>query len=180
MVNWHGAQFIGGRTSVAGDSLIVRQRRPLVLMFADIAGSTQLSAVLEVEDYVELLTKVRGCLAEAVATHAGTVVRIDGDGALCVFGYPDSFEDAGRRAIECAIDCSFPVNERTRCVNRRATKLPAPGVSSMNRSNWLALTTIKSLSSNAVTLAERGRPSMADISPNIRPAGKFRNIVSWP
>lgn len=106
MVNWHGAQFIGGRTSVAGDSMIVRQRRPLVLMFADIAGSTQLSAVLEVEDYVELLTKVRGCLAEAVATHAGTVVRIDGDGALCVFGYPDSFEDAGRRAIECAIDFS--------------------------------------------------------------------------
>lgn len=82
----------------------VNQRHNLVLVFTDLSGSTRIAANAEPELYAELIAELRGLTATIVERHGGEVVRIDGDGALCIFGYPIAHEDAGRRAVEAALD----------------------------------------------------------------------------
>jgi class 3 adenylate cyclase/tetratricopeptide (TPR) repeat protein len=65
---------------------------------------------MEPEHYAALLQSLRTIFADAVARHGGEIARIDGDGALCVFGYPESHEDTGRRATEAAIDIHVAVD----------------------------------------------------------------------
>lgn len=59
---------------------------------------------METEHYSELLHELRTIWRDVSARHGGRVVRIQGDGALIVFGYPRSGEDDGRRAAEAALD----------------------------------------------------------------------------
>jgi class 3 adenylate cyclase/tetratricopeptide (TPR) repeat protein len=80
------------------------QRRFVTMLFADLTGSTRLSATLEAEHYAALLARVSHAYWTVVARHGGLVVRIQGDGMLAVFGYPDTGEDDGRRATEAALE----------------------------------------------------------------------------
>lgn len=82
----------------------VPQRRLIVILFADLTGSTAIAAGMEPEQYAELLEQLRAIVRHIVPAHGGDIVRIDGDGALCIFGHPQLFEDAGRRATEAALD----------------------------------------------------------------------------
>jgi class 3 adenylate cyclase/tetratricopeptide (TPR) repeat protein len=79
-------------------------RHHLAILFCDLCDSTRIAEPMEPETYADLLQPLREKLVEIVARHGGEVVRIDGDGAVCIFGYPESHEDAGRRASEAAID----------------------------------------------------------------------------
>lgn len=80
------------------------QRRFLTMLFADLTGSTRLSATLEAEHYAALLAELTEAYSSVVARHGGLVVRIQGDGMLAVFGHPDPAEDDGRRATEAALE----------------------------------------------------------------------------
>jgi class 3 adenylate cyclase/tetratricopeptide (TPR) repeat protein len=80
------------------------QRRHLAIMFSDLSGSTRIAAKMEPETYADLLQQLRALYEQIIPRHGGEIVRIDGDGVLCIFGYPHSYEDAGRRATEAAID----------------------------------------------------------------------------
>lgn len=82
----------------------VNKRHHLVLFFTDLCSSTRIAAQMEPEEYAELLSNFRALVATTIARHGGQVVRIDGDGALCIFGFPVPHEDDGRRAVEAAID----------------------------------------------------------------------------
>lgn len=83
---------------------LVNQRHHLVLLFTDLTDSTRIAADMEPEEYADLLTRLRELTSRTITRHGGEVVRIDGDGALCIFGYPLAHEDAGRRATEAALD----------------------------------------------------------------------------
>jgi class 3 adenylate cyclase/tetratricopeptide (TPR) repeat protein len=80
------------------------ERRHLAVLFADLCDSTRISGALEPEQFAALLGQLRSLTDTIIARHGGIVVRIDGDGATCVFGYPKAVEDAGRRATEAALD----------------------------------------------------------------------------
>ena len=80
------------------------QRRLIVILFADLSESTAIAAGMEPEQYAELLEQLRAIVRHIIPAHGGDIVRIDGDGALCIFGHPQLFEDAGRRAAEAALD----------------------------------------------------------------------------
>ena len=80
------------------------QRRHLTILFADLSGSTRLSAAMEPEIFSDLLARLRALCADVAARHGGEIVRIDGDGMICIFGHPTPVEDGGRRAAEAAID----------------------------------------------------------------------------
>ena len=84
--------------------LVVNQRQHLVLLFTDLSGSTRIAATMEPELYADLLQQLRDLIGVIVPRHGGEIVRVDGDGALCIFGYPEPHEDAGRRATEAALD----------------------------------------------------------------------------
>ena len=83
---------------------LVARRRYLTILFADLSGSTRLAATMEAEHYAEILAALRAIYHDAVASHRGTVVRIQGDGLLAIFGHPQAGEDDGRRAVEAALD----------------------------------------------------------------------------
>jgi class 3 adenylate cyclase len=82
-----------------------KQRRHLAtLMFTDLSDSTALAAGLEPEQFVEVIEKIRAIAQRVIPANGGQILRIDGDGLLCLFGFPDPHEDAGRRATEAALD----------------------------------------------------------------------------
>lgn len=80
------------------------QRRYLTVVFADLSDSTRLSEMMEAEHYAELLSELRALYQGVVAAHGGAIVRIQGDGMLAIFGYPQLRDDDARRATEALLD----------------------------------------------------------------------------
>jgi class 3 adenylate cyclase len=79
-------------------------RRMVTILFCDLCDSTGISAALEPEQFAELLEQIRLIAQRVIPAHGGELIRLDGDGMLCVFGYPLALEDAGRRATEAALE----------------------------------------------------------------------------
>lgn len=75
----------------------------LTLLFADLSHSTELAAAMEAEHYAALLATLRSAYQQDIPRFGGTVVRVQGDGVLAMFGYPQAREDDGRRAVEAAL-----------------------------------------------------------------------------
>ena len=90
---------------------IVRERRRLAVVFSDLVDSTIIGQYLEAEEFSDLLGRLRQIWHECALRHGGYVARIQGDGALVVFGYPVSSEDDCRRAVEFALDTKERVEQ---------------------------------------------------------------------
>src|SRR5262249_43196342 len=80
------------------------ERRQITVMFADLVGSTALSAQMDPEDLRELIAAYHKCVAEAVRRFGGFVARYFGDGVLVYFGYPEAHEDDAERAVRAGLD----------------------------------------------------------------------------
>ena len=89
----------------------VARRRHLTVLFSDLSESTRLADAMEAEDYADLLGRLRRAYQEVIPKHGGTIVRVQGDGLLAIFGYPDAREDDGRRATETALELHAVVRE---------------------------------------------------------------------
>ncbi|HEX6691710.1 MAG TPA: adenylate/guanylate cyclase domain-containing protein [Burkholderiales bacterium] len=87
------------------------RRRHLTILFSDLSDSTRLADAMEAEDYADLLGRLRRAYQEVIPKHGGTIVRIQGDGLLAIFGYPDAGENDGRRATETALQLHAVVRE---------------------------------------------------------------------
>lgn len=83
---------------------VTARRRYLTLLFSDLSKSTDLAGGMEAEDYADLLSGLRLACEEAIPRHGGTIVQIQGDGVLAMFGYPEVGEYDGRRATEAALE----------------------------------------------------------------------------
>ena len=94
----------GEKSSVAeepgsGDA----ERRQVTVMFADMVGSTALSARLDPELLGGLIRRYQDAVAGAIGRYGGFVAKFMGDGVLAYFGFPRAFEDAAERAVRAAI-----------------------------------------------------------------------------
>jgi predicted ATPase/class 3 adenylate cyclase len=75
------------------------ERRQLTVMFADLVGSTALSARLDPEELRDIIGAYhRGC-AEVITGSGGFVAKYLGDGVLAYFGYPQAHEEDAERAV---------------------------------------------------------------------------------
>jgi class 3 adenylate cyclase len=92
-----------GPTATAGRAA-TSERRPLTILFADIAGSTTIAEQLDPEDWTVLVQKAFGELNAIAARYDGTVARLMGDGVLVFFGAPVAHEDDPERAVRCGLD----------------------------------------------------------------------------
>ncbi|WP_310460255.1 AAA family ATPase [Sphaerotilus sp.] len=81
-----------------------QHRRYLTVVFSDLCDSTRLSGSMESEWYAVILADLRQAYTEVLTRHGGTVVRIQGDGALAIFGYPSPREDDARHATQAALE----------------------------------------------------------------------------
>jgi len=80
------------------------RRQVITVMFADLVGSTALSARMDPEDLRELNSAYQKCVAEAVRRFGGFVARYFGDGVLVYFGYPQAHEDDADRAVRAGLE----------------------------------------------------------------------------
>jgi adenylate cyclase len=67
---------------------ITSDNRDVTMLFADLRGSTQLTAALESEEAFELLGQVMDCLTAAVMDHDGLVIDYYGDGLAAMWNAP--------------------------------------------------------------------------------------------
>jgi class 3 adenylate cyclase len=74
------------------------ERRHVTVMFADLVGSTALSARMDPEDLREIISAYQKCVSETVRRFGGFVAKYLGDGVLIYFGYPAPSSSAERTA----------------------------------------------------------------------------------
>lgn len=108
-------------TLVAPQSQDSAERRQVSVMFADLVGSTALSARMDPEDLREIISAYQRCVTETVRRLGGFVAKYMGDGVLVYFGYPQAHEDDAERAVRAGLEliaavCALkvPVSLQTR------------------------------------------------------------------
>jgi class 3 adenylate cyclase len=87
------------------------ERRQVTVMFADLVGSTALSARLDPEDLREVIAAYQKCDAETVQRFGGFVAKYMGDGVLVYFGYPQAHEDDAERAVRAGLELVAAVGD---------------------------------------------------------------------
>ena len=102
-----GARFCGHCGANLGEAVAARppesegELKHITVFFADIVGSTELIASLDPEAAARRLAPAIDAMQEAVRRFEGSVVRVQGDGIMAVFGTPTPQEDHAVRAC-CA------------------------------------------------------------------------------
>jgi predicted ATPase/class 3 adenylate cyclase len=85
------------------------QRRVVTVLFADLAGYTDLSEQLDAEDLYRLIQQLIGVLANDVYRYEGAVDKFTGDGLMALFGAPIAHENSAELALRSAFDMSADV-----------------------------------------------------------------------
>jgi class 3 adenylate cyclase/predicted ATPase len=100
------------RAAVLTESALTEaERRPLTVVFCDLAGSTKLSAEVDPEDLRDIIAAYQRCVAETIAHYGGFIAKYMGDGVLVYFGYPHAHEDDAARAVAAALALVEAVGE---------------------------------------------------------------------
>lgn len=97
------------------------ERRVVTVVFADLAGSTELASRLDAERFREVLAAFHGLVAEEVAWYGGVAEGFIGDAVLGVFGTPLARDDDAGRGIRAAL----AITERAPLLEREFS-LPVP------------------------------------------------------
>lgn len=79
------------------------ERRPLTVMFVDLADSTALSTRLDPEDLQDVIRGYQETCTKVVQSYDGFVAKYMGDGVLVYFGYPISLDRNAERAVRSAL-----------------------------------------------------------------------------
>jgi class 3 adenylate cyclase len=101
-----GDPSMSEETRIGGDELGARvgELRRLTFMYCDVVGSTELSGRLEPETYRDLLRAYRHACRDIIETRFdGHILRIKGDGALSIFGFPAAHENDAERAVRAGL-----------------------------------------------------------------------------
>src|SRR5437879_630688 len=83
--------------SMAPKTSDAAERRQVTVMFADLVGSTELSARMDPEDLRDIISTFQKCVTEIVRRFDGFVAKYMGDGVLVYFGYPQEIGRASCR-----------------------------------------------------------------------------------
>ncbi len=97
-----GARFCSncGRPLGGGDAA---ERKLATVLFADLAGSTELASSMDAETLRGLLAALYDQLSRAAEAYGGTVEKFIGDAVMAVFGVPVAHEDDPERAVRAAL-----------------------------------------------------------------------------
>jgi class 3 adenylate cyclase/predicted ATPase len=90
--------------STAPQNRDAAERRQVTVMFADLVGSTDLSARMDPEDFRDIILAFQKCATERVRRFGGYVANFMGDGILVYFGYPEAHEDDPERAVRAGLE----------------------------------------------------------------------------
>ncbi len=108
--------------AIAPTAPVGDERKLVTVLFADVAGSTQLAEALDAEVVRELMADYFALAREEIDARGGTVAKFIGDAVMAVFGVPVAHEDDPARALRSAL----AIRSRLEAVNegRRADGRP--------------------------------------------------------
>jgi class 3 adenylate cyclase len=95
------------------------ERRPLTVLFADIAGSTAIAERMDPEDWTAIVSQAFARMNATVTRYDGTIARLMGDGVLAFFGAPVAHEDDPVRAVRCGLDMARAVDQLSAELNAK-------------------------------------------------------------
>ncbi len=79
------------------------ERKPVTVLFADIAGSTELATRHDPEHLRALLSAFFDEMRQQIEAYGGMVEKYAGDAVVAVFGVPQVHEDDAERAVRAAV-----------------------------------------------------------------------------
>lgn len=79
------------------------ERKVVTVLFADLAGSTELAQRQDPEQLRQLLSAFFDEMSQQIRSFGGTVEKYAGDAIMAVFGVPKVHEDDAERAVRAAI-----------------------------------------------------------------------------
>ncbi len=89
---------------LASKSALEGERKPVTVLFADVARSMELSERVDPEEWHRLLDRLFRILADGVHRYEGTINQYTGDGIMALFGAPIAHEDHAQRACAAALE----------------------------------------------------------------------------
>jgi class 3 adenylate cyclase len=96
-------------------------RRRVTILFADLVGSTVLADRVEGEVVTQVLGDFMAAVGDAVEQEQGTITEFAGDGAMAVFGAPDTME-VGLQASS-ALRAAEAIHAQIRLLNEQWRRL---------------------------------------------------------
>ena len=91
---------------LAQKSALEGERKPVTILFADVARSMELAEQVDPEEWHRLLDRLFRILADGVHRYEGTINQYTGDGIMALFGAPIAHEDHAERACAAALEMS--------------------------------------------------------------------------
>src|SRR2546426_8795368 len=89
----------------------VSERRPITVLFADIAGSTSIAERLDPEDWTILVGEAFQRMNRTIERYGGNIAHLMGDGFLAFFRAPTPHEDDPDRAVRCGLGLVRAIDE---------------------------------------------------------------------
>jgi len=86
------------------DFLLVPVHRDAAVVFIDLSGFTAISETQGMDATQRLLTDFHTLVDRVVEQHGGLITGFMGDGAMILFGLPESRPDDARNAARCCVD----------------------------------------------------------------------------
>lgn len=87
--------------------------KQITVFFADVEGSTELIEGLDPEAAAKRLAPAISAMQEAVLRYEGSVVKVQGDGVMAVFGAPEPMPGHARAAVQAACEVVSVVRRLT-------------------------------------------------------------------
>ncbi|PYM16273.1 MAG: hypothetical protein DMD81_12930 [Candidatus Rokuibacteriota bacterium] len=88
---------------LASKDALEGERKPVTVLFADVARSMELAERVDPEEWHRLLDRLFRILADGVHRYEGTINQYTGDGIMALFGAPIAHEDHAERACAAAL-----------------------------------------------------------------------------
>ncbi len=146
------------------------ERRQVTILFADIAGFTELSSALDAEELHALVSRFFAVADGAIENYGGTVDKHMGDAVMALFGAPVAHGDDPLRAVRAAFDIHGAMEALSAELGRElrvhvgiaSGEVVAGGLGSAQRQEYTVLGDSVNLASRLDGLAEAGQTLIAE------------------
>ena len=105
---------------LASKSALEGERKPVTVLFADVARSMELAERVDPEEWHRLLDRLFRILADGVHRYEGTINQYTGDGIMALFGAPIAHEDHAQRACAAALQLARDLGALAEDVRRES------------------------------------------------------------
>jgi class 3 adenylate cyclase/tetratricopeptide (TPR) repeat protein len=102
-------------------AVTTEERKVVTILFADLAGSTELAARLDAERFREMMAAFYRSVSEELESLRGRAEKFVGDAVMAVWGLPHAHDDDALRAVRAG----FVIRDRTAQLGESLT-LPTP------------------------------------------------------